>query len=69
MESGNTKTKAKRAAQLRYKQPALAPLGRENLINELYDIQEACNDVHWFLKMMVTTCWMNPCKKIQEEKQ
>ena len=48
MGSGNTKTKAEHAAQLRYKQPALASLGWENLINELYDIQEACSDVHWF---------------------
>lgn len=50
MGSGNTKTKAEHAAQLRYKQPALASLGWENLINGLYDIQEACSDVHWFFE-------------------
>lgn len=35
---------------MRYKQPALASLGWENITNELYDIQEACSDVHWFFE-------------------
>lgn len=42
--------KADRTRNLRYKRPALASLGYDALRAELYDIQEACNDVHWFVE-------------------
>ncbi len=35
---------------LRYKRPALASLGYEALRQELWDISEACTDVHWFIE-------------------
>ena len=41
--------KANRTRNLRYKRPALASLGWEKLWDELYAIQEACTDVHWFV--------------------
>lgn len=44
----NSNIKADRARNLRYKRPALASMGWEALWRELYDIQEACTDVHWF---------------------
>ena len=44
-----TQTKAARARNLRYKRPALASLGYDAIINELWDIGEACNDVRWYI--------------------
>ncbi len=35
---------------LRYKRAALASLGYEAIMNELYEIEEACSDVHWFFE-------------------
>ena len=42
--------KANRTRNLRYKRPALASLGYDALQTELWDIREACNDVHWFVE-------------------
>lgn len=42
-------TKAERAKELRYKRPALASMGYEAITAELWEIQEACTDVHWFI--------------------
>ncbi len=41
---------AETAARLRYKRPALASLGYEAICQELYEIQEACQDVQWFME-------------------
>ena len=40
--------KAERTRNMRYKRPALASIGVEDLIRELEEIQEACTDIHWF---------------------
>lgn len=40
--------KANRTRNLRYKRPALASLGYDALRTELWDIREACADIHWF---------------------
>lgn len=42
-------TKAERTRNLRYKRPALASLGYEMMISEIWDIQDACGDVQWFV--------------------
>jgi len=42
-------TKSERSRNLRYKRPALASMGYDAMISELYDISEACSDVHWFV--------------------
>ena len=42
-------SKAERRRNLRYKRPALASLGYESLITELWEIRETCNDIHWFV--------------------
>lgn len=42
--------KANRARNLRYKRPALASLGYDAILTELWDIREACNDIHWFIE-------------------
>ena len=42
--------KANRTRNLRYKRPALASLGYDALQTELWDIREACSDVHWFVE-------------------
>lgn len=42
-------TKAERTRNMRYKRPALASMGDEDLIRELEAIQEACSDIHWFI--------------------
>ena len=42
-------SKAERSRNLRYKRPALASLGYESLITELWEIRETCNDIHWFV--------------------
>lgn len=41
--------KATRTRNLRYKRPALASMGWESIWEELYAIQEACSDIHWFI--------------------
>ena len=41
-------TKAERTRNMRYKRPALASMGDEDLMRELEAIQEACSDIHWF---------------------
>ena len=43
-------TKAERTRALRYKRPALASLGYDAIRQEIWDIQEACADVHWFIE-------------------
>lgn len=43
-------SKAERTRALRYKRPALASLGYEAIRQEIWDIQEACADVHWFIE-------------------
>lgn len=43
-----SRSKAERSRNLRYKRPMLASLGWEAISNELYEIQNACADVHWF---------------------
>lgn len=42
--------KAEKARALRYKRPMLKSLGRDIISNEMYDISEACADVHWFFE-------------------
>jgi hypothetical protein len=42
--------KADRAKKLRYKRPALAVLGYDTIIDELYEIQSACGDVQYFME-------------------
>ena len=42
-------TKADRAKALRYKRPALASLGYDAITDELYEIGNACAEVHWFI--------------------
>ena len=44
-----SEAKAYRARNLRYKRPALASLGYDSLITELWEIREACSDIHWFI--------------------
>lgn len=41
--------KAKRTRNLRYKRPALASLGFDAMQNELDEISEACDYVHWYI--------------------
>lgn len=45
----NNVSKEERSRNLRYKRPALASMGYDAMISELYDILEACSDVHWFV--------------------
>lgn len=42
-------TKAERTRALRYKRPALATMGWEAIMHELEEIQEACDDVAYFI--------------------
>ena len=42
-------TKAERTRALRYKRPALATMGWEEIERELEEIQEACDDVAYFI--------------------
>lgn len=44
-----TDSKAKRSAALRYKRPALSSLGYDALMEELWEIREACDAIHWFI--------------------
>lgn len=41
--------KANHTRNLRYKRPALASMGFDEMITELDDIEEACCDIHWFI--------------------
>lgn len=41
-------TRAERAKALRYKRPALASMGYAEMVNELYEIMDACSDVRWY---------------------
>lgn len=43
-----TKMKKEKAKQLRYKKPIAKNLNLEQIKQDLWDIQEACEDVHWF---------------------
>lgn len=47
MVSGE-QTKADKAKQLRYKKPIVKNLNLDTITQDLWDIQEACEDVHWF---------------------
>lgn len=42
-------TKRFKAKQLRYKRPIVRDLNLETIQEELWDIQEQCEDVHWYL--------------------
>lgn len=41
-------TKRQKAKQLRYKKPIVRALNLESIYQELWDIQEQCEDVHWY---------------------
>lgn len=43
-------TRAEKARNLRYKRPALASMGYDAMRSELYEIQEACCDVRWYME-------------------
>lgn len=45
-----SEAKAYRAKNLRYKRPALQSMGYDAIRTELWDIREACNDIHWFIE-------------------
>ena len=45
-----SQTKADRARNLRYKRPALLSFGYDHITDELYEINEACADVQWFVE-------------------
>lgn len=40
-------SKEERSRNLRYKKPALASLGFEIIMSELYEIEEVCGEIHW----------------------
>lgn len=42
-------TKRNKAKQLRYKKPIVKNLNLMNIRQELWDIQEACEDIHWYM--------------------
>ncbi len=42
-------TKANQTRCLRYKRPALASMGYDIILDELNTIEEACQDIHWFV--------------------
>lgn len=42
-------SKEQRTRVLRYKRPALVSLGYDDIIKELWEIQDACGNVQWFL--------------------
>ena len=42
--------KAMKAKAMMYKRPALASMGYDSMISELYEIQEACTDVKWYME-------------------
>ena len=41
-------TKRNKAKQLRYKKPIVKNLNLESLTQDLWDIQEACEDIRWY---------------------
>lgn len=41
-------TKINKAKQLRYKKPIVKNLNLDSITQDLWDIQEACEDVHWY---------------------
>jgi hypothetical protein len=41
--------KAAHTRNLRYKRPALDSMGYETIINELYEINDACGEIQWFV--------------------
>lgn len=41
-------SKAERTRNMRYKRPALASIGADDLTRELEQIREACSNIHWF---------------------
>lgn len=41
-------TKKEKARRLRYKKPIVKNLNFDTISNDLWDIQEACEDVHWY---------------------
>ncbi len=41
-------TKRFKAKQLRYKKPIVKNLNLDFIKQDLWDIQEACEDVHWY---------------------
>jgi predicted nuclease with TOPRIM domain len=49
MKTGGYMNKAERTRSMRYKRPALLTLGWEKIRDELDEIQEACNDVAYFV--------------------
>lgn len=42
--------KAQKARAMCYKRPALASMGYNAMVGELYEIQEACEDVRWYIE-------------------
>lgn len=42
--------KSERTRALRYKRPALASMSYHSIMEELWEIQEACNEVAWYTK-------------------
>lgn len=42
--------KAERSKELRYKRPALASMGFDAMVSELWEIQDACSDVEYFIE-------------------
>lgn len=42
-------TKREKARQFRYKKPIVKNLNLENILQELWDIQEQCENVHWYI--------------------
>lgn len=43
-----TETKRQKAKQLRYRRPVVRDLNLESIYQELWDIQEQCEEVHWY---------------------
>ncbi len=41
-------TKQQKARQLRYKKPIVKDLNLQSIYEELWDIQEECENVHWY---------------------
>ena len=50
LERGVNLTKYEKARNLRYKRGALASIGFEAIIDELYEIEETCGEIHWFFE-------------------
>ena len=50
LKRGVNLTKYEKARNLRYKRGALASIGFETIIDELYEIEEACGEIHWFFE-------------------